>query len=135
MRSGIDVKFIQPAFDEFITDYDHAETATILTTDVGSYAEPHLRNAEIPTSPGKAVGSGPGASGGPIQYANANIIPDVGDSLAVHKLSDLLTVPFWWFLECFPFKRKYQDLSDKKKWKVSFWWVDFPPVSILFFEI
>lgn len=107
-RSGVGIRFNQAALATWMGLYDDAFS-------------PSLLQQQEDAANGDGIQTPKGAA--PYQ-ANANIVPPVGDSLAVQKLGDLLSVPFWWILECFPFKRRYQDLKDsKKRWKVSFWWV------------
>lgn len=116
IRSGVGVRFNQAAFSEWIAAYEDAFSPSLL-----------------PQEDAAALGGGTVSKGNAPYQANANIVPEVGDSLAVKTFGDLLSVPFWWFLECFPFKRRYQDLSDpKKKWRVSFWYgLNNPSLSFL----
>lgn len=116
VRSDVGIKFMEPAFTDFVVEYDQAFSPTLLTTDLGALGDPNQRGADLGIPPHKAnIGGAP-------YYANANIVPEVNDSLAIKKLGDFFSVALWWILECFPFKRKYQDLNDpKKKWRVSFW--------------
>lgn len=102
--SRVGIRFNQAALANWNALYSDAYSPSLLHQEDGS------------------LGGGVVTKGAAPYQANANIVPRVGDALAVQKLGDLITVPFWWILECFPFKRKYQDLQDgKKKWRVTFW--------------
>lgn len=103
-KTGVGIRFDQSALSDWRAAYHAAYS-------------PSLFQARDP-----AIEDGAVFEGATAYNSNANILPEVGDALAVQKWGDLITVPLWWILECFPFRRMYQDLNDpKKRWRSSFW--------------
>lgn len=122
-KTSVPIHFNAEALANFVGLYDEAADPTLLPRHPGGVNEATDASLKTPILGTFPTERGTSSSPRPY-YANANIVPSVGDALAVQKWGDLITVPLWWILECFPFKRKYQDLSDpKKRWRVSFWWV------------
>ena len=130
IKSGVGVRFNQAAFTNWMALFNDAlSPPSGLHQDAGAAAAKNHNGNSVTHS----------SSGNTTYQANANLNPDIGDSLKVHKFSDIFIVSFWWLLECLPFQRKYQDLADpKKKWKVTYWYVSplwFVFVLIVVFQI
>ena len=131
IRSPIGIRFHQPSLDKFMASYANSTSHLLVpclsnlpdNNTAGSSNNDNDRSRDDPTAAGVKI-NGDGTDNPPPHYANENIIPAVGDNLAIQSITGLITVPFWWLLEFFPFKRKYQDLSDedegKDSWKVTF---------------
>jgi hypothetical protein len=118
ITSRVGIRWNEPALSKWFSNFNSAYSNVSETSQgvIGSTTDGRAQ-ASFDTN-----GSNQGTPAKTGSYINDNILPQVGDSLKVSTPSDLITVPFWWFLEFFPFKRRYQDLEHpNKKWKTSDW--------------
>ena len=124
IKSEVGVQFNETALSNWMALYKEASSPpSFLHQDAG--------DAGVKNNNGNSVTHSSNGNN-PIQI-NANLNPEIGDSLKVHKFSDIFMVSFWWILEFLPFQRKYQDLADpKKKWKVTYWYVHLPRFDFCF---